>query len=318
MEALLRKKFSTTSKVIRMLGSLVDSWLTRWSALLSPRATASELPTRFFDTPVGTLRVFDSGSQKSCVVFVPDGPNVIEHYAELTRALVQDLRVVCFDMPGFGHSLPQNSYRHSLDQGAIAILGVLDQLGIQTATLAFSCANGFYAIRAARMAPDRISSLFLSQTPSLDAMHAWVERVIPWPLKVPVVGQIAAWFFRQRAAHSWYDVSLPKATNREPFRQPARQALSSGGCFCLAGVVQGLIKEQPESLEGVGVPCMMIWGDKDRSHRNTHAETLLECIPQAQIVRFEDAGHFPDLEQSERYVKLLLEHMASLPRQQTY
>jgi pimeloyl-ACP methyl ester carboxylesterase len=246
------------------------------------------------------------------VVFVPDGPNVIEHYAELSRALVQDFRVVCFDMLGFGHSLPQSSYRHSLDQGATAVLGVLDQLGIRTATLAFSCANGFYAIRAACMAPDRISSLFLSQTPSLDTMHGWVERIIPRPLKVPVVGQIAAWLFRRRAAHGWYDVALPKLTNREPFRQVARQAFSSGGCFCLAGVVQGLIKERPESLIGVACPCTMIWGDSDRSHRASRAESLLECMPHAQVVRFEDAGHFPDLEEPKRYVELLREHMAAL------
>ncbi len=296
-----------------MISSLLDSWLTRWSAWISTRAVTSELPTHVVDTAAGAIRVFDSGSQKPCVVLVPDGPNVIEHYERLICALSHDMRVICFDMPGFGHSLPRYSYRHSLDQGAHAVLAIFDQLGIQTATLAFSCANGFYALRAARIAPDRISSLFLSQTPSLGAMHAWVERVIPLPLKVPVIGQIAAWLFRQKAVHGWYEASLPKATNRESFRQPARQALSSGGCFCLAGVVQGLLKEQAESLEGVTIPCTMLWGDKDRSHRHTRAESLLECVPQARIVRFEDAGHFPDLEQSERYVKLLREHMASLP-----
>jgi pimeloyl-ACP methyl ester carboxylesterase len=297
---------------MQMPGSILDNWLTRWSAWTSSRPAIGELPTHSIDTSAGSIRVFDSGSQKPCVVFVPDGPNVIEHYAGLMRALSPSVRVVCFDMPGFGHSLPRNSYGHTLDQGANAVLAVLDRLGIRTATLAFSCANGFYALRAARIAPDRIASLFLSQTPSLYAMHAWVARVIPWPLKISVVGQVAAWFFRQKVAHDWYEIALPKARDRAWFREPARQSLSSGGCFCLAGVVQGLLKERPESLTGVTVPCTMIWGGQDKSHRHTHAESLLECVPQAHIVRFDDSGHFPDLEQPERYMALLLEHVASL------
>jgi pimeloyl-ACP methyl ester carboxylesterase len=292
-----------------MLSSLLDSWLARRSAARYSEGSSSGASVRLIDTRAGSLRLFDSASAKPCVVFVPDGPNVIEHYAALTRILAPDLRVVCFDMPGFGFSLPGRSYRHSLDQGASAILAVLDHLQIARATLAFSCANGFYALRAARMAAPRISSLFLSQTPSLAAMHAWTDRVIPWPLRVPLLGQTLAWLSRHKAAHGWYDIALPKTTDREPFRQPARQALAAGGCFCLAGVVQGLSRESAASMQGVSTPCTMIWGEKDRSHRYTKAESLLECVPHAEIVRFADCGHFPDLEQPERYAKLLLEHL---------
>jgi pimeloyl-ACP methyl ester carboxylesterase len=292
-----------------MLSSLLDSWLARWSAAHHSGGSSSAASVSLIDTRAGSLRLFDSASAKSCVVFVPDGPNVVEHYATLIRILAPELRVVCFDMPGFGFSLPGPSYRHSLDQGASAILAVLDRLEIASATLAFSCANGFYALRAARMAAPRISSLFLSQTPSLDAMHAWTDRVIPWPLRVPVVGQTVAWLSRYKAAHGWYDIALPKTTDREPFRQPARQALAGGGCFCLAGVVQGLSRESAASVKGVSIPCTMIWGGKDRSHRYTKAESLLECVPHAEIVHFDDCGHFPDLEAPERYAKLLLDHV---------
>lgn len=187
-----------------MFSSFVDSLLTRFSARGRKGTVGGVLPTRSIDTPVGSVRVYDSDTEKPCVVFVPDGPNVIEHYDVLIGLLSQRLRVVCFDMPGFGYSLPLTSYEHSLDQGAGAILGVLDSLGIRKATLAFSCANGFYALRAAQLAPERISSLVLSQTPSLAAMHAWTRRVIPWPLRIPVVGQVSAWLFRRKAAHGWY------------------------------------------------------------------------------------------------------------------
>ncbi len=290
-----------------MFSSLLDSLLTRFSARQRKAATGAVLPTCSIETPVGFVRVYDSGPAKPCVAFVPDGPNVIEHYEALVGLLSQRMRVVCFDLPGFGYSFPQSSYGHSLDQGARAVLGVLDGLGIGKATLAFSCANGFYALRTAQLAPERITNLVLSQTPSLTAMRTWAGRVIPWPLRIPVVGQICAWLFRRKAAHGWYRSALPRTTAPEPFQEKALDALAGGACFCLASVVQGLARENADSLRGVATPCTMVWGARDHSHKYTDPMSLHELVPEAQIVRFEDCGHFPDIEQPERFAALLIQ-----------
>jgi pimeloyl-ACP methyl ester carboxylesterase len=218
-------------------------------------------------------------------------------------------------MPGFGHSLPRSSYEHSLDHGAATVLGVLDNLQIKTAALAFSCANGFYALRAAQLAPERISYLVLSQTPSLSAMHNWVDRIIPWPLRIPVVGQVAAWLLRRKIAHGWYRMALPKTTETRPFQTKALDALSEGTCFCLAGVVQGLCREQETSLPNVTTPLTVVWGAKDRSHKPTDPTSLLKRSSQAEIVHFHDCGHFPDVEQPERFAAILLERIAKTEAQ---
>lgn len=294
-----------------MLSSVVDSLLTRFSTTQPKGASGGLLSTCNVATPVGVVRVYDSGPGKPCVVFVPDGPNVVEHYEDLIALLSHRLRVVCFDMPGFGYSFPQSSYGHSLDQGAKAVIGVLDDLQIRQATLAFSCANGFYALRTAQLAPERITNLVLSQTPSLAAMHQWTSRVIPWPLRIPVLGQIFAWLFRRKAAHGWYGIALPRSTAPEAFQQKALHALSDGACFCLAGVVQGLAREKAESLSGVTTPCTMVWGEKDHSHKYTDPVSLRELVPDAEIVHFEDCGHFPDIEQPERFAQLLIEKVES-------
>jgi pimeloyl-ACP methyl ester carboxylesterase len=292
-----------------MPSSYIDNLLTKYSSR-KRKAIHAGLPTRFVGTPAGAVRVYDSAAAEPCVVFVPDGPNVIEHYGRLIELLTPHVRVVCFDMPGFGHSLPSRRYRHSLDQGAAAVLGVLDALHIRSATLAFSCANGFYALRAAQMAPDRIACLVLSQTPSLNAMHRWVERIIPRPITIPVVGQIAAWLFRRKAANSWYHAALPKTTEAGPFQDKALHALANGACFCLAGVVQGLCRENDELLSQVTTPLTVVWGTQDRSHRLTDPNSLSVSAPHAELVRFQDCGHFPDVEQPERYATLLLERVA--------
>ncbi len=302
-----------------MLLSKASAFLDHRLARFSSRGNTDRLLpsgamlTRTVTTPVGPIRLYDSafnttaGINRPCVIFVPDGPNVIEHYEALIAFLTKHLRVVCFDMPGFGHSLPQAGYTHSLDQGAQAVLSVMDALAIERATLAFSCANGFYAIRAAQQAPQRITQLVLSQTPSLHAMHAWVDRIIPWPLKVPIIGQLAAWMTRRKMANGWYSRALPRTTDASSFRTKAHDALSCGGCFCLAGVVQGLMREAQETMLGITTPCTLIWGAMDRSHKPTKAQSIRDCVPHTKIVPFDDCGHFPDVEQPERFAALLLQ-----------
>ena len=268
------------------------------------------LPTQIISTSIGEIRLSDSGANLPCIVFVPDGPNVLEHYERLIELLSPNFRVICFDMPGFGFSLPRGSYTHSLNDGARAVLAVLDHLQIETATLAFSCANGLYALRAAHMAPARITSLVLSQTPSLAAMQAWT-KIIPRPLFVPVLGQICAWFFRRKFARIWYPRALANVKDHIVFQQKTESAFAHGSCFCLAGVVQGLCREQIDSLNAVSIPCLMIWGSKDRSHKKTDPSSIRLSAPLSEIVIFEDCGHFPELEQPERFAALITQHMAN-------
>ncbi|RFB71018.1 alpha/beta hydrolase [Herbaspirillum sp. 3R11] len=270
---------------------------------------------RFVDTDAGRVHLTDSApgdDDRPCIVFTPDGPNVVAHYQHLVALLAPHFRVVCFDMPGFGFSLPAANYTHSLDQGARVVLAVLDQLQIGRATLAFSCANGLYAIRAAQLAPTRIASLMLTQTPALAAMQAWAYRMIPRPLRVPVAGQLITWLARRKLAQLWYRSALPANTDAGAFQETARRSFDAGGCFCLAGVVQGLLREA--SLASLpNVPCTLIWGDLDRSHRDTSPESLRDCLPRAEIVQFGDCGHFPDLEQPERYARQIVAHMEKFP-----
>lgn len=291
-----------------MIGPLIDHHLARWARRWHGPAVDDTLPTRRFVLSAGEVRVYDSDNGHPCVLLAPDGPNVIEHHAPLIARLAASRRVVCFDFPGFGHSLPAPDYGHSLDEGAGVLLGVLDALGIARAMLAFSCVNGYYALRAAQRAPERVAGLLLAQTPSMVAMHAWKRRTIPAALDIPGVGQAAMWLVRRRAADGWYDSALPRGGDCRPFRAIARHAFDHGACWCLASITQGLQREDVLALRGVELPCTLVWGAADRSHRQTDPSSLRDLLPQAEILTFADAGHFPDLEQVERFAELLLAH----------
>jgi len=268
-------------------------------AQLRVRDTASEpvLPS---------ARAASVSSDRPVVLMTPDGPNVIEHHAQVIDLLAPHARVICFDMPGFGFSKPAPGYRHRVDQSAGVIVGLMDALEVREASLLFSCANGFYAIGAAKLAPQRIRRLVLAQTAGISAMPAWTQRNVPKLIQTPIAGQITMRLAKRKFAHAWYGMAMNDAAKKSEFRATAKHALDHGACFCLADVVQGLSKATAADFAGVKAPTTLLWGDADRSHKHTRAESLLELLPQAQIRHCPDCGHFPDLERPAIYAEHVL------------
>lgn len=259
---------------------------------------------KLLSTQAGVLRVLDTGGQKHPLLIVPDGPCVIEHYADLIDLLSSDFRVVCFDLPGFGFSYPALKYDFSVSQTAEVLIEVMDLLDINYAGLSFTCGNGFFALRLAKTHPNRVSHLVLGQTPSFECMRQWNEKIIPRILHVPYIGQAIVAGFARKFSSNWYDIAVPQnSKHKSQFVEYAERALKSGGCFCLASLVQGLNQTQDSEISGISVPTLLIHGNRDRSHRHTDFTSLRDHAPEAEIVMFPGCGHFPDLERPQEYAK---------------
>jgi pimeloyl-ACP methyl ester carboxylesterase len=266
---------------------------------------------KFVTTNFGRLRVLDTGGTKPVIINVPDGPNVIEHHEQLIAELSKNYRVICFEFPGLGFSYPSSKYDYSLDKSADIILNLMDILKVDRAALSFSCSNGFYAIKAAAKAPDRFTHLFLAQTPSIHSMQNWTTGTIPKVLTFPILGQLTNSFLEKKMAKSWYKYALPKGKDITDYQNKALISLNKGGCFCLSGLVQGLSKDVNSILQVLEVPSTMIWGTKDFTHKKTDNKSIQEHLPNCEIIEFDTCGHFPELENTNSYVKLVNERLQS-------
>lgn len=284
-----------------MTGNFIDTFRTHF------KNGHSNLKKNYYiiSTDFGKIRVFDTKENKPVIISVPDGPNVIEHHENLISKLSKDYRVICFEFGGIGKSYPSSKYDYSFEKSSRLIINVMDILKIGRATFCFSCSNGFYAIKTAELFPERVNHLFLSQTPSITSMVSWTDENIPKILRYPVIGQIANSFSEKKLTKAWYKYALPKETDNSEYIQKAISSINNGGCFCLSGLVQGLEKESMSKLNVLEVPATIIWGKKDYTHRNTDNKSILEHLPNCEIIEFENCGHFPELENTNRYVGLL-------------
>jgi pimeloyl-ACP methyl ester carboxylesterase len=58
------------------------------------------------------------------------------------------------------------------------------------------------------------------------------------------------------------------------------------------------------------VPTLLVWGARDRMIPSWHAVTAQTAIEGSRVEVFERAGHFPHLDDPERFVRLLSEFIA--------
>ena len=58
-------------------------------------------------------------------------------------------------------------------------------------------------------------------------------------------------------------------------------------------------------FEPVHIKAIILWCGEDNTHRHSTAESLLALVPNNAIIRWEDAGHLPDVEFPERMVELV-------------
>ncbi len=264
----------------------------------------------YLDTDFGKIRIFDSGGPKPVIINVPDVPNTIEHHFHLLGELSKNYRVLCFEYPGAGFSYPNAKFDYSFQHGSSLIFQIMEMLTIDKASLVFSCSNGYYAINAAMTSSQKIEHIFISQTPSIKAIINWTEKSVPSILKVPIIGQLSNSVLLKKISNTWYDVALPRdAACKKEFKEKAHLSFEQGSCFCLSSLVQGLSKEKNKKLNLDNVAVTLVWGMRDYTHRNTSKDSIREHVKACEIIEFKSCGHFPELENVTKFVKLVNERL---------
>lgn len=254
------------------------------------------------------LRVLDTQLGENTILIIPDGPNVIEHYFYMLDDLKKDYRVIIFDLPGFGFSYHNGNYDFSFKKTNEILFELIEILNLKKVNIVFPCANGFYGLAFAQQYPELINHLMLLQTPSLGEMRKWTDRVVPTYLKTPYVGQLLMPFVEKKFAKKWYDYALPKEKDRKIYQDVALDAVKKGGSFCLCSLSQGLSAEENFQLTiDESVPATLIYGDSDFTHKTTDFSSIKSYHKGIDIIRFVKCGHFPDLEEKEKFIAVLHE-----------
>lgn len=280
----------------------------RFSLKGKSKKYATHSNIRMIKLSMGNIRILDTKKGKETILIIPDGPNIIEHYFSLLDKLKKSFRVIIFDLPGFGFSTHNGSYDYSLNKTNQLILELLDLIQLPKVNIVFPCAGGFYGLSFTQAYPEKVNHLILIQTPSFGEMKKWTQRIVPNYLKKPYFGQLLMPFLENKFAEKWYDYALPKAVDGTKYKSIALKGIKDGGTYCLCSLTQGISVDMETDFKiDSTISLTLVHGTIDFTHKGTNFESIRQYHAKAEIIAFEQCGHFPDLEQEDKFTKLLKE-----------
>jgi pimeloyl-ACP methyl ester carboxylesterase len=236
--------------------------------------------------------------------------------AELAR---RGRRAVAVDMPGFGRAdrLESGEVLPQLERFAAAVVRYAG--GGDDVVLSGNSLGGCVSLRLASwelplagVVPVAPAGLGLAPWITLIERERGLRTLLSFPTPLPerVVREVVGRAYRVLA------FARPGAVAREVVNGFTSHHRDRRTVRRYLHTAHRLLPEisQPMKLEGVRVPVLIVWGDRDRMVPHSGAQLIVDAVPDARVEILPDIGHCPQIEATERYIALLLQFPHSLTR----
>lgn len=256
----------------------------------------------------------DSG-EGPAVLFIHGLLGSQRQWSHLIDLIDDDQRVIMPDLFGHGESDKPAVGDYSLGAHAATLRDLLDRLNIDTVTLVGHSLGGGIAMTFRYLFPERVERLVLVASGGLGRDVNPILRSATLPGAEFVLPVIASKWLRNRLEWTgralgtlglqpnsdvreiWQGFgSLGDSASRRAFLATTRSVIDPGGQSVSAHDILPDVED---------LPTLVVWGTKDRMIPAWHAVSAQNSIPGCQVEIFEGAGHFPHLDDPERFAKVL-------------
>jgi pimeloyl-ACP methyl ester carboxylesterase len=240
------------------------------------------------------------------IVLVHGYPTSSHLWDKLVPLLPSGYRVVVMDLLGFGRSDPPGNADLSIHGHARRLIGLMDALGIQRATLVGHQMGGVIAQALASGWPARVDRLALLHSMGFDATVtgtlAAARAVLPLMRLLPA----RTWLgLVRREMERWYADPYRGRHSIDQYLRPFQR----GGHRWLIRQLASLDPRETEaiatSLTGVRQPVSILAGSDDPAIPATVAARLQRALPQATLDFVDEVRHFSPEEAPERVARTI-------------
>jgi pimeloyl-ACP methyl ester carboxylesterase len=282
-----------TLKLLLGLLAAVGSALTlRWLLRSDETIDWEDAPRPGEVADVGGVGVHyvDRGSGPAAVLIHGFGGHTFS-YRHNIPALAKYHRVIALDLKGFGYSERPPDGDYSLTAQAQLVLGLMDELGIESASVVGHSMGGEVAMRVAAASPERVENLVLVASVSGDRFPTLPPTPIIKPI-MPFLSRLTARFLLKRG---FYDQTKLTDDVREGYRAPRRVRGFMNGVYQL---LRDARHDPPIEYQKITQPTLILWARAERLPGSILTR-LRKHLPRAEVKYVEEAGHLLLEEQPE-------------------
>ncbi|HYF18539.1 MAG TPA: alpha/beta hydrolase [Ramlibacter sp.] len=240
------------------------------------------------------IELWESGAGRPLLLLHPgDG---FDPRAPYVAALAAGYRVIAPSAPGFGGSGNPPAWLKSVDDLSYVYLDLLEALDLQDLVVVGFSFGGWLAAEIAVKNTSRMAALCLVDTVGAkfsDPMTRDITDLFSIPLY-----QHPQWIY--------HDEKRRCPNLRELPDEEAVVLARNHQTFGLLGWSPTLHSRRLQHrLHRIDVPTQLVWGAQDRIVGVDYGRRWQQAIPGAQLAVIEEAGHYPQVEQPERFVEAL-------------
>jgi len=240
------------------------------------------------------------GGQGDPLIVIHGGGSGAHDWAKNLNALCNNFTVYIPDLPGFGDSQPINDRFH-MSQFVEFIGDFTRALNIKRFNLAGHSYGGGIALQYSLNYPENIEKLVLIDSLFLDRQIATWIKFFSLPVFCVSLGNVAV---ASMKALGWLTKKFFSSTKFvNPF---PRVKLDLGKTV---STLKGQSITLLNTLSDLMIPTLVIWGAKDNIVHVKQAYAAAEVIPDCRLHIFDNCGHNPYQQETEKFSHLLNEFL---------
>lgn len=242
-------------------------------------------------TPDGLAFQVDGRADASAVVLLHPIATHSEIWRPQMAAWSEAFKVIRIDLPGHGASAVPTRLLGFADY-AEQVCAVLDALQVEQAGVVGLSLGGMVAQAIALSRPERVGALVLAHTSARTepaVQEIWQRRLEHFErhgIEAQIEPTLERWFTRAFARACPMTVSWVARQIR---------ATSAAGYATAIRAIQRL--DHRDRLPQLAVPVLVVAGDADAAVPPATAQAMAECIPGAELLVLEGAGHIGNVQQ---------------------
>jgi 3-oxoadipate enol-lactonase len=250
-------------------------------------------PNRAPDDAVALAHHEQGPADAPAVVLAPSLGTTLAMWDDLAAALAEEYRVIRFDTRGHGAS-PVLPGPYSTSTLADDVVALADTLGLDRFAVVGLSLGGALGQVLALEHPDRLSALVLCCTgPSFGDPQTWRERAT----RVRAEGM--AWLV-EPTKDRWFTPQLLRSQPEETDRLLEMIATTPPEGYDVS-----------DRLEAISAPTRVVAGAQDPVSPPSVARTMVEAIPDADLVVLDDASHIASSAQPAAFNRAVREHLTT-------
>jgi len=260
--------------------------------------------------PLGLrTRVFEVGPEYTdeAVVLLHGHPGSADDWQGLMPRIAPFARGIAFDLPGFGKAEKPKEWDYSAGTYATYFAAAFWELGVKRAHLVMHDLGGVGVMWGAACPQSFASAVLIDTGILLDFRWHPVARLYrTWP-----IGEVMTALTNRTGFRAVMRLYNPQPRKLPPeivdrwWRDYGLRTRRAALGFYRAAPPEAM-QRLVEPLRRLDRPALVVWGAHDPAVPVEQAERQRRSFPSAEVVVFEDSGHWPYLDDPERAAETII------------